>query len=164
MRSGSLLRALLGLSIVACASSDGGSTPVDDARPATPAPSASAPAQRPVLATIKARVRHQGPADGALSVGVFSENPPRSKPPVAFATSKAPTFPFDAELRGIEPGRYWVIAVLDRAPTSSGALRPGPEDVLAASDAIDVTAGASLEVEVDLGGGGDAGAGDAATD
>lgn len=153
----------LTLALTACSSSDDPKpVPTSNSAPATP--SAEAGAKAPVaVGKVIARITYGGVADGPLSVGVFSENPPMTKPPVAFATSKAPVFPYEAELRGVEPGKYWVIAVLDRPPVSSGTLRPGPEDVQRASAQFEMTADGTVEVDVDLGGA-DAGVSDAATD
>jgi hypothetical protein len=149
--------------LAACSSSDE-VEPVPTSNSAPTAPASDAGGKAPVrVGKVLARVQYAGAAEGSLSVGVFAENPPMTKPPVAFATTKAPVFPFDAELRGVEPGKYWVIAVLDRPPLSSGTLRPGPEDVQGASAQFEVLGDDTVEVDVDLGGA-DAGATDAASD
>ncbi len=88
------------------------------------------------LVTVRATVRYAGSARAPLSVGLFTENPPKTRPPVAFDTSTRPTFPFSAELRDVEPGTYWVIAVLDLPPTSAGAVVLGAEDIQASSEPV----------------------------
>lgn len=72
---------------------------------------------------------------GRLSVGAFLSETPTS-PPLAQAREMAPTFPLEVTLRGLEPGRYWVIAVLDADPPSP--TLPGPEDRSVTSMAVDV--------------------------
>lgn len=148
---------------VACSSStgDGEETkPKNDSSPTTPAADAGARAPA-ALGTIRARVDYKGTVDGPLSVAVFTENPPKTRPPVAFSTSKTPAFPYDAEFTGIEPGTYWVFSVLDRPPVSSGTLRPSPEDVVGVSAQIELGAGKTESVTVELGASGEPGAGDA---
>ncbi len=100
------------------------------------------------LGKITATVNFAGTQKGPLSVGVFSENPPKTRPPVSFDTATTPSFPYTATLRDIEPGHYWVVAVIDLPPLSPGALRPGPEDLLGASMPIDIVGNDTLTTEV----------------
>jgi len=102
------------------------------------------------VGSVRATIRYSGTVQGQLSVGAFRENPPKTKPPVAFDTSKTPSFPYEASLRGIEPGTYWIIAVLDLPPLSPGNVVPGPEDLLGTSEPIQVTGNDALQVEVTI--------------
>ncbi len=93
----------------------------------------------------------RGPGDVApLTIGAFTENPPKSRPPSVFDTSKAPAYPYAGSLKGLEPGRYWIVAVLDLPPVTLGALKPGPEDILVTSDAIDVVGDDTHDVTLAL--------------
>lgn len=103
----------------------------------------------PKLVTVRATVRYEGGRQGPLAVGLFTENPPKTRPPVAFDTTNKPTYPYQAELRGIEPGHYWAFAVIDLPPVVAGAVVPGPEDLVTGSDAIDIgTSDAEVEIVV----------------
>ncbi len=99
------------------------------------------------LPKVTATQRYTG-KKGPLAVGVFTENPPKSKPPISFDTTNTPTFPYVAELRDIEPGKYWVVAVLDMPPVTPGAVVPGVEDLQASSVEIEVVAGKDVTTEV----------------
>lgn len=102
------------------------------------------------LGSVRATVKYLGSETGQLSVGVFRENPPKTKPPVAFDTSKTPTFPYSASLRGIEAGRYWVVAVLDLPPLTPGNVVPGPEDLVGTSEGFDIVGEGSVEVDLSI--------------
>jgi hypothetical protein len=155
---------LVCVAFAACSSSSSDDTKPQSDSPTT-TPTGDAGARAPAaLGTIRARVHYTGTVDGPLSVAVFTENPPKTRPPVAFSTSKTPSFPFDTEFTGIEPGTYWVFSVLDRPPVSSGTLRPSAEDAVGSSVQIDLAAGGTADVTVELGAGGDVGARDAGAD
>lgn len=102
----------------------------------------------PRLPKVTATVRYSGSKKGPLAVGVFTENPPKTKPPISFDTTNTPTFPYVAELRDLEPGKYWVVAVLDMPPVTPGAVVPGVEDLQASSAQIEVVAGKDVTAEV----------------
>ncbi|MBK7395102.1 MAG: hypothetical protein IPJ34_02060 [Myxococcales bacterium] len=102
----------------------------------------------PTFPKVIATVRYTGSKKGPLAVGVFTENPPKTKPPISFDTTNTPTFPYVAELRDIEPGKYWVVAVLDMPPVTPGAVVPGVEDLQASSVQIEVVAGKDVTTEV----------------
>lgn len=104
----------------------------------------------PRLSSVVATIRYAGTQRAPLAVGLFTENPPKTKPPVSFDTTNTPTFPYVAQLRDVEPGRYWVVAVLDLPPVSPGAVTPGAEDLQAISIQIDVERGKDGAVEVTL--------------
>lgn len=124
----------------------GASDPATSTDAATDAAADAAPR----LATVVATVRYGGTQRAPLAVGLFTENPPKTKPPVSFDTTNTPTFPYVAQLRDVEPGRYWVVAVLDLPPTSPGAVTPGAEDLQAISVPIEVERGKDGAVEVTL--------------
>lgn len=152
----------LAATTAACGSSDEPKTtgPAGaDAAGTTADAGADAPAA--TFATIKARIHYGGSAKGNLAVAAFVENPPKTKPPVSFDTSSAPTFPYDAELTGLEPGTYWIVAMLDLEPFGTGATRPGPEDLTVTSEAITIIGTETKVVEITLP---ESPAGDAGTD
>lgn len=128
----------LALTLIGCGSSD---------EPAQTTPADTGATQ---FASIKVKVRYAGMKKGQLAVAAFVENPPKSKPPVSFDTAENPTFPRDLELRGLEPGTYWVAAVLDAEPYGTGGTKPGPEDIQVMSEAITITGTETKSVEVTL--------------
>ena len=125
----------------ACSSSTGGDVASNDA-------GKQDDSAIPKLAEITATIRYGGKRSGQLAVAVFTENPPKSRPPVAFDTSEHPSFPVTSMLRDLDPGHYWVIAVLDLPPFTPGAVKPGPEDRVVTSDAIDLASGEDRAVEL----------------
>lgn len=101
-----------------------------DAEPRSGAPGVDAAASPAALGKLRVTVRYGGALSGALGVGAFAQNPPMG-PPLAFERIPTPAFPATVELRGLEAGRYFVIATLDVDPRSPTV--PGPEDPTGAS-------------------------------
>ena len=102
------------------------------------------------LPKVTVTVTYTGAKKGPLAVGLFTENPPKSKPPVKFDTTNTATFPYVAELRDVEPGKYWAVAVLDLPPLAPGAVKPGDEDLQGTSVELDVVAGKDLTTAIVL--------------
>ncbi len=102
------------------------------------------------LPKVTVTVTYTGAKKGPLAVGLFTENPPKTKPPVTFDTTNTPTFPYVAELRDVEPGKYWAVAVLDQAPLTPGAVKPGDEDLQGTSVELDVVSGKDVTATVVL--------------
>lgn len=98
------------------------------------------------LADIEVTVDYPGTKQGALVVGAFTSVPPMG-PPKAFQTVAMPTFPAHVQLRDLEPGTVYVIAVLDMAPSSP--TMPGAEDLQSASDPVMVN-GTDVNVAMTL--------------
>lgn len=103
-------------------------------------------------ATISGQVLYAGDADGSLLVGVFpwdEENPSMPMgPPSDFVPADEPSFPFDYELSGLRPGSYFVGAVLDVG--RDDPTIPGEEDLEHYSGRIDLEAGDSTVVDLEL--------------
>jgi hypothetical protein len=141
----------LGVALLAFACGGGGSDPDRQPTPRSTADASTSsinPAS-PKLVKVRATVRYDGGRQGPLAVGLFTENPPKTRPPVAFDTTTKPTYPYTAELRGIEPGHYWAFAVIDLPPVVAGAVVPGPEDLVTGSEGIDIgTSDAEVEIVV----------------
>jgi hypothetical protein len=89
------------------------------------------------LANIEVTLEREGTAEGAVYVGAFTQNPPRTKGPVAFFRLKSTdVFPYQGTLRNIEPGTYYAIGVFDVGGDDPNI--PGAEDVQIASDPIEL--------------------------
>ncbi|MBI2391846.1 MAG: hypothetical protein HYV09_19805 [Deltaproteobacteria bacterium] len=101
------------------------------------------------VGSIAVKVRYGGARKGPLTIGAFTAPVPEG-PPVSFDTSKSPTFPYEATLLDLDPGRYWIVAVVDVEPLSGTAVKPGPEDLLAVSTAVDVVAGGTKSIEIEI--------------
>lgn len=142
----SLLRSMpLVLLLAGCGSDDATAS-----APQTPQMDGAVDGATIALGTIKVKVTYAGTAKGQIALGAFLEPEPKTRPPVAFDTSKTPTFPYAAELRGLEPGTYWIVAVLDREPYSSGAITTGAEDLSVVSDPVIVRGSGELDVALSL--------------
>ena len=63
--------------------------------------------------------------EGRVQVGAFRNMVPIA-PPLAIARETDPTFPLEVRLRGLEPGTYWIVGIVDYDPPS--ATLPGSED------------------------------------
>lgn len=100
--------------------------------------------------TIRGTVAYSGTETGSLAVGVYTACPPAG-PPVNLNTRRIaePTFPQAFELTSVDPGSYYIVAVLDVG--SNNPTIPGPEDLQACSPQVTVTAeaGASTEITLD---------------
>lgn len=148
MTLGKRLVLVLGLAAAGCGSGCGsGDSSTPDAAPALDAAAADAelgPDAAPrLLSDIEVTVEYEGNLAGDLVVGAFHANPPMG-PPLAFQSVTSPTFPVTTTLRDLDPGTYYVIAVLDLPPASPTA--PGPEDIQAASDPMEVDGAEDLEL------------------
>ena len=76
---------------------------------------------------IEITVDYAGTKTGTLSVAAVTSFPPMG-PPVASQSNKTPTFPAKLELIGLDPGTYYVAAVLDIG--SDNPQMPGPDDLV----------------------------------
>ena len=99
------------------------------------------------LSDVIVSVTYEGDLEGALVVGAFTSDPPTSAP-LAFQQRSAPEFPESVRLRGLEPGTYYVTAVLDLTPASP--TLPGPEDATVTSDPLVVDGEPSHEIALTL--------------
>jgi hypothetical protein len=79
-----------------------------------------------VLGDIDVTVQYAGAQTGTLSIAAFKQFPPAG-PPLAFSQDKMPKFPAMATLKGLEPGDYYVVAILDIG--NNNPQMPGPEDL-----------------------------------
>lgn len=102
------------------------------------------------VGSVAVKVLYAGSKKGQLAVGAFTEAEPKTRPPVSFDTSKTPSFPYSSTLTDLEPGRYWIYAILDLEPFNGTAGRPSAEDLQGHSAAIDVVAGETKSVEVTI--------------
>lgn len=144
----SVLRLMVAALAIGCGSESETVTSIDSG-PDTGAVKDTATAPL-ALGKILVKVTYSGTRKGSLAIGAFTEPEPKSKPPVAFDTSKAPAFPYPGELRGLEPGKYWVVALLDLEPVSGAAVKPGPEDVQAISMPVEIKGSDEQSVEITL--------------
>lgn len=142
----SVLRLALVAALLGC-SSEGGEAPAVTDTGAAVTDTASTTA---TLGKIKVTVRYAGARRGQLAIGAFTEAEPKTQPPVTFDTTKSPVFPYQGELRALEPGTYWVIALLDVEPYSGASVRPGVEDLSATSAAVELKAGDERTVELTI--------------
>lgn len=99
---------------------------------------------------ITGEVSYAGSQQGTLIVGVYESCPPMG-PPVQLKIQQftAPVFPQAFELSNIKAGTYQIAAVLDVG--SDNPTMPGPEDLLACSEPVEITdaAGASLAITLE---------------
>lgn len=119
------------------ASSDAGT---DAARPVDAAPVPLVDIEVSITASVAS-------FDGRVLVGAFRQSPP-TMPPVAVQRLDMPSFPTRTTLRDLEPGTYYVTAVLDFAPPSPTI--PGPEDTTSTSDPVVITGDETAAVEIEL--------------
>lgn len=130
-RPWSLVAAGLAAALAACSSSST-PAPTPDAAPAV-VDAAAATVDAPVpsaLANVDVSVAYAGVKQGSLIVAAFRNFPPAG-PPTAFQSVATPVFPATVQLRDLEAGTYYVVAILDVAPASP--TNPGPEDLQAVS-------------------------------
>jgi hypothetical protein len=82
----------------------------------------------PKTGKIEITVAYAGAQTGTLSVAAVTSFPPTGAP-VAYQSNKTPTFPAQIELIGLDPGTYYLAAVLDIGNNNPQA--PGAEDLVA---------------------------------
>lgn len=102
------------------------------------------------VGSVAVKVIYTGSQRGQIAVGAFTEAEPKTRPPASFDTSKTPSFPYSTTLTDLEPGRYWIYAILDLEPFNGTAVKPSAEDLQGHSAAIDVVAGETKTVEVTI--------------
>lgn len=68
-------------------------------------------------------IAFEGEARGPLRVGAFSSFPPVG-PPIAEVAIEQPVFPQAYEIRGLPPGRYFILAMIDSDPEDGDRYRP----------------------------------------
>lgn len=68
-------------------------------------------------------IEYEGDTQGPLRVGAFTSFPPVG-PPVAEVAIEQPIFPQAYEIRGLPPGRYFVLAMIDSDPADGDRYRP----------------------------------------
>ncbi|MFO0722475.1 MAG: hypothetical protein U1E65_01750 [Myxococcota bacterium] len=68
-------------------------------------------------------IAYEGEARGPLRVAAFSSFPPVG-PPIAEIAIEEPRFPQAYEIRGLPPGRYFVLAMIDSDPEDGDRYRP----------------------------------------
>lgn len=73
--------------------------------------------------TVSGTIDYAGAESGTLRVAVFSSFPPRGAP-VAEVAIEAPTFPQAYVVRGVPPGRYFVLALVDTNVEDGDRYRP----------------------------------------
>jgi hypothetical protein len=81
-----------------------------------------------VLSDLEVKVEYAGVNTGTLSIAAFKQFPPMG-PPLAFVQDKMPMFPVTKKLIGLEPGDYFITAILDIG--NNNPQMPGPEDLQA---------------------------------
>lgn len=87
------------------------------------------------------------------SVAAFTSFGPMGPmgPPRGFANAAQPAFPAELEITGLDPGTYYVVAVVDRLPATAPTDRPGAEDVQAFTRRpVDVVSGRTSTVTLTL--------------
>ncbi|MCC6215239.1 MAG: hypothetical protein IT376_10240 [Polyangiaceae bacterium] len=94
-------------------------------------------------------VAYAGAETGALVVGVYTACPPAG-PPVNLNMKRydTPAFPQAYELTNVDPGSYYIVAVLDVG--SNNPTMPGPEDLQACSGQVTVSASAGATADITL--------------
>lgn len=75
------------------------------------------------IPAIRGEVRYQGSQRAPLKVAVFTSFPPRGAP-VAHQQFTAPEFPQPFSVTGLQPGRYFVLALLDVDERDGDRFRP----------------------------------------
>ncbi len=78
-------------------------------------------AQKPI--SLAGVVDYDGALDGTLEVSVFRSFPPRGGP-IAVKRVETPTFPYRYAFTDLPPGRYYVLAMIDRNADDGGAFHP----------------------------------------
>lgn len=73
--------------------------------------------------TITGVVDYARPAAGTLRVAVFAAFPPVGEP-IAEVAIDEPRFPQAYQVRGVPPGRYFVLAMVDGDPDDGDRYRP----------------------------------------
>ncbi len=73
--------------------------------------------------TVTGTIEYAGAEVGTLRVAVFSSFPPRGAP-VAEVAIEAPSFPQPYTIRGVPPGRYFVLALIDTNVDDGDRYRP----------------------------------------
>lgn len=73
--------------------------------------------------TIVGVVDYDRAAPGTLRVAVFSSFPPAGAPVAEIAIDE-PSFPQPYQVRGVPPGRYFVLAMVDGDPDDGDRYRP----------------------------------------
>jgi hypothetical protein len=81
-----------------------------------------------VLTDLEVNVQYAGIKTGTLSIAAFKQFPPMG-PPLAFVQDAMPMFPVKKTLIGLEPGDYYITAILDIG--NNNPQMPGPEDLQA---------------------------------
>lgn len=84
-----------------------------------------------VLGDVEVTVIYDGAAMGTLNVVAITSFPPVG-PPLAVASEMDPAYPWVGTLMGLEPGEYYIAAVLDVG--NDNPTLPGPEDLQAVTD------------------------------
>lgn len=104
---------------------------------------------------VRGTVSYAGAWAGPLDVSVFSSFPPRGRP-IARQRIARPTFPQPFEVSGVPPGRYYVLAIIDRDVNDGDRYHPsldpgGAYGGYDAPQAVTVELGSgAAEVHLDL--------------
>lgn len=77
-----------------------------------------------------------------------SETYPPMGAPMYIVSQPMPTFPFTGTLKGLKPGSYYVVAMLDIDPPNPAI--PGKEDLLINSEPIEIKSGDNQSVTLTL--------------
>lgn len=72
---------------------------------------------------VRGVVRYDGSMEGPLRVGVFTSFPPRGAP-IASVEIALPVYPQSYEIRGVPPGRFFVLAIVDTDPADGDRYHP----------------------------------------
>lgn len=109
----------------------------------------------PSAGVVRGTVNYNGQRTGILRIAVFASFPPRGSP-LAEVAIDGPTFPQAFEVHGVQPGRHFVLAIIDADPADGDRFNPrldpggahgGRDSPIAI--AVDVTQGAP-GVSIDL--------------
>ena len=104
---------------------------------------------------IRGSVRYEGQNQGTLEVSLFTSFPPRGRP-IAVRRIEDPTFPVDYEFGHLPPGRYFVLAMIDRDDDDGARFHPtldpgGAHGGFTSPAAVTLRTGAATEgVDVEL--------------
>jgi hypothetical protein len=98
------------------------------------------------LFDVRVSFDYVGTQVGSFGIGAFQNDPPDGAP-LAYKRLPDATFPGTAELRMLEPGSFYVFAVLDIGPTD--LTIPGDEDLIVASPLLTLV-DQDLDVELVL--------------
>ena len=99
--------------------------------------------------SVRFSVAYTGAEMGTLALALYVACPPDG-PPIGFRDQRIenPAFPLEFDFDGVSPGSYFAAATLDIGDDNPAL--PGPEDILACSPSLTVTAEEGAFAPIDL--------------